>query len=111
MYCLKCGAETPNQQLFCPGCLDATKEYPVRADTPVHVPKRQPAPVKKNKQKEIPPELQITKLRSRVRRLTLSVILLVLTLAVTLTFLFFQFFQKEELPTLTGRDYTVTDQT
>ena len=110
MYCLKCGAETPNQQLFCPGCLDGMKEYPVRADAPVNLPKRQPAIVKKSKQKEIPPEQQIAKLRTRVRRLALSALLLILALAVTLTFLFFQVFQKEVSQTLTGRNYTVTEQ-
>ena len=111
MYCLKCGAETPNQQLFCPACLESMDAYPVRADTPVHLPKRQnQTPVKRTKQKEVPPEIQLAKLRSKVRRLTLSVCLLILALAVVLTAFFFQLFQKGELPSLAGSHYTVTEQ-
>lgn len=111
MYCLKCGGETPEQQLFCPDCLQSMEEYPVRADTPIQLPKRQAqVPAKRSRQKEVPPEVLLPKLRAKIRRLSLCICLLILALALTLATFFFNIFQEEEEPTLTGRNYKVTEQ-
>ena len=110
MYCLKCGAETPGQQLFCPDCLQSMEAYPVRPDTPVHLPKRQNLPLaKRNRQKEIPPEVQIAKLKGKVKKLTLISFALFLSLLILLGVVLYDMF-KDKLPSLQGPGYSVTMQ-
>ena len=92
MYCLKCGGETPEQQLFCPDCLQSMESYPVRPDTPIQLPKRQAAaPVKRSRQKEIPPEVELAKLKTKYRRLRLAAFLLLLVLTLMVGWMICQF--------------------
>ena len=40
MNCLKCGRDVEDGQLFCSGCLDVMRKYPVKANTAVQLPHR-----------------------------------------------------------------------
>lgn len=108
MYCLKCGGETPEQQLFCPDCLQSMEAYPVRPDTPIQLPKRQTtAPAKRSRQKEIPPEVEIIRIKTKLRRLRIGACLLLLAFALTLGALIYHLIQEGGMPTLTAGAATV----
>lgn len=72
MNCLKCGAEIPTGQVFCPSCLEKMAKYPVKPDTPVLLPKRPQEEQVKHpvKRKEKPSlEEQLCRLHRRIRGL------------------------------------------
>ena len=86
MNCMKCGREIPADQVFCEDCLKEMERYPVRPNTVVQIPKRPAVTVKKNHQRHISPEEQITALRKRCRRLRAGLVaawLLIAALAAT----------------------------
>ena len=63
----------------------------MRPDTPIQLPKRQTAaPAKRSRQKEIPPEAELAKLKAKYRRLKLSVFLLLLALALVMGWMIYQ---------------------
>ena len=98
MNCLKCGAETPEQQLFCQDCLLSMTNYPVRPDTPVQLPKRtEPSQIKKGK-KEVSPEVQIQKLKGRLRRARRALLIVFLLFLAALAGLLMHILQIEGLP-------------
>lgn len=107
MYCLKCGNETPNQQVFCPECLEVMEQYPVKPDTPVQLPNRNALAKNVSRaQYIVTPEEQIAKLRSANRRLAVAIGILCLALAVAVGAMFYFLNQpEEELPT--GQNYSV----
>lgn len=53
MYCMKCGREIPEGQVFCDSCRSVMEQYPVRPGIAVQLPKRRqdPAPVKKTRRR------------------------------------------------------------
>ena len=84
MFCLKCGKETKGEQVFCDSCLQVMDAYPVRSDTPIHLPNRETQPSKKqaHRKKAISPEEQIQQLKTTNRRLALTVLGLILALGI-----------------------------
>lgn len=86
MYCLKCGKDTKSEQIFCNACLTVMDAYPVKSDTPIHLPKRStPQPASKKplqRKKAIPPEEQIQQLKTMNRRLLLLSLTLILALGI-----------------------------
>ena len=84
MFCLKCGKETKGEQVFCDSCLQVMDAYPVRSDTPIHLPNREAHPSKKqvHRKKAIPLEEQIQQLKGTNRRLALTVLGLILALGI-----------------------------
>lgn len=76
MYCMKCGRELKDNQVFCPDCLAVMENYPVKPGTPIQLPNHtnDPVPVKTPKKKQKKPEEQILHLRSTVRWLSLALI-------------------------------------
>ncbi|MCD7755393.1 MAG: hypothetical protein LUJ09_03535 [Firmicutes bacterium] len=79
MNCIKCGRETVDSQAFCPTCQAEMKKYPVKPGTPVTLPTRpaDPPPRRKSSRRKrtVPPEAQVLRLKSRVRWLTLALVL------------------------------------
>lgn len=47
MNCLKCGTKTTGNQVFCDDCLQVMEKYPVKQDTAVQLPQREPRNVEK----------------------------------------------------------------
>lgn len=77
MNCIKCGRETPSEQVFCEDCLLDMEKHPVKPGTVVLLPKRKEtaAPKKTSKRRVLPLEDQVKVLRKRVR--LLAVLLLI----------------------------------
>ena len=71
MYCLKCGNETENEQIFCQHCLDIMEKYPVRPGTIARIPHRSAnATAKKQNRRKTPSlEEQVVHLRVVIRTL------------------------------------------
>ena len=90
MYCMKCGKETKDNQVFCNGCLSVMEQYPVRQDIRVQLPHRSPPAEKKTaaKRKVLSPEEQISRLRSAVKRLALALLCALLLLGFSVSLLF-----------------------
>ena len=85
MQCLKCGKTTKDEQVFCPQCLGVMDNYPVKPDVRVQLPNRSVRPLPKKtgkKRRALSAEEQVMVLRSRQRRLTAVVALLVILLGV-----------------------------
>lgn len=85
MYCLKCGNETGNDQVFCAHCLDVMERYPVKPGTSVHLPRRNPASAQKkqSRRRAYSPEEQIVRLRVSVRTLTALLCAAILALGIS----------------------------
>lgn len=110
MNCLRCGAEAPENQVFCDHCLSVMEQYPIKSGAPIHLPKRAlsaDVPQKPIRKKRAPsPEEQISALRLKVLRLRLAVAILVFALCVTGGFLLWKLSQQYSTPE-TGRNYTI----
>ena len=79
MNCIKCGVNVPENQVFCDACLGVMDKYPVKPDITVTLPQRNDIPVSKKKsrrQRTLPPEEQLRRIKSRLRlaHLTLVVV-------------------------------------
>ena len=78
-FCMKCGRERPENQVFCDKCLADMALHPVKPGVVVLLPRRdaaQPKPAPKRRQPALPPEEQIKALKKRVVGLTIAVLLL-----------------------------------
>ena len=113
MWCLKCGKDTKNEQVFCPQCLAGMDAYPVKPDVHIQLPSHNTRDfTKKNaKKKRTPsPEEMVEVLRSRNRRL----LALVLALMLALGALGYAYFKQTTAPVSeenkdqnVGKNYTV----
>ncbi len=114
MYCLKCGRETADSQVFCDGCLETMEKYPVRPDTPVQLPRRSTADQarKPGARKRSPsPEERVALLKKLLRRMSVcaAVLLMVLCLAIALLVRELYADRPDDTP---GRNYSIdTSQT
>lgn len=110
MNCMKCGAETPEGQVFCDHCLSVMEQYPVKPGTHIHLPKRtevaEPAKKPTKKKRTPSPEEQIAALRQKVMRLRLLVVILAFVICVVSGFLALSLYQQYSNPD-TGRNYTI----
>lgn len=82
MYCLKCGRETENEQVFCNGCLEVMEKYPVKPGTHINLPKRETAAVQKksSRRRVLKPEEQVIQLKRSLRRTRVFIVLLILAI-------------------------------
>ena len=109
MWCLKCGKDTKNEQVFCPQCLAGMEAYPVKPDVHIQLPNHAARDAaKKNAKKKRAPSLeeQIENLRIRNRRLLLIILVLVLLLGVAA----YALIPGTETPDIVenwGKNYTV----
>ena len=110
MNCMKCGAETPEDQVFCNHCLSVMEQYPVKPGAHIHLPKRtdpSEAAKKPTKKKRAPSlDEQIAALKARVKRLRLLAVVLVFVICVLGSFLAFSLYQQYTT-TVPGRNYTI----
>lgn len=110
MNCIKCGRETPGEQLFCDSCIEGMADYPVDPNTPVQLPRRRtPAAMRKPPRRRIPsPEEQIHKLSRRVQILAALLVVFGVLCAV-LTAMCFHLYHASRLPL--GQNYTAITST
>lgn len=70
MFCMKCGREIEEGQVFCVDCLRQMAKYPVKPGTAVLLPKRRESVAARrpvSRRKTLTPEEQIRKLRKGLR--------------------------------------------
>ena len=96
MYCLRCGNETTNEEVFCEKCLNIMEQYPVKPGTPIKIPYRSTtATVKKQARKKgLTPEEQIIRLKVHLRTL-LALLGAAIVLMSIFAFLYFQESKKQ----------------
>lgn len=109
MYCLKCGCEISEPEVFCKKCLSSMRNFPVRPDAVIHIPERPAPPVEKPQKKKKSYADYVRTLRRTIK--TLCIILVVLTLLVCglCALVYHQYQGIPDLPAI-GRNYTTTDQ-
>ena len=81
MYCMKCGREVEDEQVFCSDCLVDMEKYPVAPGTVVKLPTRkEPPPSRKpvSRRRKLTPSEQIPILKKRIRRLIAALVVTVL---------------------------------
>lgn len=110
MYCMKCGVEIPEHQVFCDHCLEVMEQYPVKPDTHIHLPKRASSlePTKKTgkKKRALTQEELLSALKMRILRLRLAVVVLIFLACVLGGFLAMNLYQQYSQPA-TGKNYTI----
>ena len=75
MYCMKCGREVEDGQVFCPDCQDLMKQEPISIRTAVKIP-RQPINNNRTRRPAIHYEEEVHRLEKSNERLRIWVILL-----------------------------------
>lgn len=109
MWCLKCGKDTKDEQVFCPQCLAGMEKYPVRPDVHIQLPNHNArGAAKRNvkKKRTLSPEETVDILRARNRRLMVIILALVLLLGAAA----FMLTHGDEAPDIIdnlGKNYTV----
>lgn len=104
MNCLKCGAETSFENVFCDSCLKEMEKYPVAPGTSVSIPVQTSRPVKKAvRKKTVSPEEQIAALKKKIRLLTV-LLTAVSLLAVLLLYPAVKYLMEDHF--LPGQNYT-----
>ena len=109
MWCLKCGKDTKDEQVFCPQCLAGMEAYPVRPDVHIQLPNQTTRNnAKKNtKKKRAPsPEELVEILRGKNRRLLVVILALVILLGAAV----YMLIQGKDAPDMIenlGKNYTV----
>ena len=109
MYCLKCGKETEENQVFCDSCQEAMQAYPVKPGTVVHIIPRQQRHHEKQpaRRKDADREEQLNKLRLMIRFLAAVVAVLAILLCATAGMLIHALDVKPPDNPI-GRNYTTT---
>jgi len=85
VFCLRCGRDTENEQVFCKQCLDTMKENPIKPGTAVQILDREEYFVKKERKtrEPVPPEMLVPQLRRTVRILTALILVLAVSLGIS----------------------------
>ena len=106
MYCLKCGRETEEGQVFCESCREIMKKYPVKPRTPVLLPRHSvPAAPRKSRRKQpLPVEEQMERLH-RVNRLLLAALCVTLALLLGAGYLSVRYLLDQK-PFRPGQNYS-----
>ena len=88
MYCMKCGRDIEEGQVFCDSCLEDMKKYPVKPGIAIQLPNRKdgPAPKKNTPKRKQPPtpEEQIRTLKRRLKRMVILWLITLSLLAATI---------------------------
>ena len=108
MYCLKCGKDTKNEQVFCDACLENMLPYPVKPDAVVTLPHRETTATKKQSGRKRPqsPEEQVVHLRKLVRRLLLALAVMTVLLGLAAAMLLKIYFGPATSSDI-GKNYTI----
>ena len=108
MYCLKCGKETGDTQIFCDRCLSVMSDYPVKTDVKVQLPHRSDAaaPKKQSRKRPLQPEEQLALMHRLVRRLIAALVAVTVLFMLSAAGLAYTYKNRETLPAI-GRNYTI----
>lgn len=114
MNCMKCGRDIPQGQVFCDSCLEVMKKYPVKPDAAIQLPRRSlQNAVKKQpaRRRPLSPEEQIPLLKRSIRRLKITVAVLVLLLVAAIVVGVLHLRNHDALPELPNYTNTAPDTT
>ena len=106
MYCLKCGKEIAEQQVFCESCLTGMADYPVKPDVKVTLPHRTESTISYPRKRPPQPEEQLFAMRRQVRRLRMALACFAALLAISVAALLYTYNNGETTPTI-GRNYMI----
>ena len=111
MLCLRCGRETPNEQIFCERCLKTMEKYPVKPGTAVQLPDQSAREYRPQSVRRQPSaEEQLPLLRRMVRILVAAVTLLSVSLGITAWLLIRASLDAQlPMPGNMGRNYTAVE--
>lgn len=111
MGCLKCGANTADKQVFCDACLEVMQRYPVKPDTAVHIPHRDPAVHEKKPAPRREPTAgeQLAQLRRMIRWLIAVIAVLSVLLCLT-GVLLIHTLNSDTVVNPIGKNYTTDNQ-
>ena len=106
MYCMKCGREVSEDQVFCPECLELMEQDPIKIATPVHIP-RQPSPGSAPRRPTLHTEEDMRRLERVADRLRAWVILLATALVLVVMACYYNSYAggTDEL----GKNYSVVE--
>ena len=86
MFCMKCGKETVGNDVFCEGCLETMRAYPVKPGTAVQLPRHKNVEEEKrasSRQRNRAPKDPMRKLHLTIRWLTAVIVVLSVLLCAT----------------------------
>lgn len=106
MFCIKCGKQIKEDQVFCDDCLQIMELYPVKPGTPVQLPNRSAPAAKKPAQRRKPlsPKEQNNRLRKLLRWMTTALVVALLALTVTVSMLVHTV-QERDMKGAIGKNY------
>lgn len=89
MFCMKCGKQVKDDQVFCDACLEDMEKYPVKPETHVQLPNRPESAAKKAapKKKKLTLKEQNDRLQKALRILAATLAVTLLAFAVTVSLL------------------------
>lgn len=106
MFCMKCGRELREGQVFCDTCLESMEKEPIKINTPVLIP-TQPKTTATHRRPILNPEEEVKRLEKQNQNLILW---LILTTVATVLFAM-GLFHQEFLDVVDdlGRNYSVVE--
>lgn len=110
MYCMKCGREIEEGQVFCHDCLAVMAKYPVKPGTVIQLPVRRESSVIRRqlpRRKTLTPEEQIRKLRRTLRVILIGWLITLLLLSASLYPAICYILEEEHF--LPGQNYSLID--
>ena len=110
MFCMKCGREIEEGQVFCHDCLHGMAKYPVKPGTVIQLPKRRETTASRKSfswRKILTPEEQIRKLKNQLRTVTILALILFLLFCAALYPAIL--YLAEENHFLPGQNYSLID--
>ena len=106
MNCMRCGREIPEDQVFCPDCLEGMKKCPIKPDIPIRIPRRpDPALYRSVRKKGPPEEEQIRVLKKQVRLLA-WLLILAAAVIIVLTIPTIRDLVEDSIKFLPGQNYS-----
>lgn len=110
MFCMKCGREIEEGQVFCHDCLSDMAKYPVKPGTAIQLPRRREfAPARKTfaRRKTPTPEEQIRKLKKSLRTMIIVWVITFLLFCASLYPAVSYILEEEHF--LPGQNYSLID--
>ena len=107
MYCIKCGKDTTDNNVFCQACLEQMADYPVKPGTPVTIPNHNSirrTPPRKPRAPE--PEDVIRRQKKLIRLLSVGVAVLLVAWAITTTVVVRMLMEEDSAPI--GQNFGIT---
>ena len=111
MYCMKCGKEIPDKQVFCEGCLEVMAQFPVKPETRVMLPNRDTVTVTKKspaRKRTLSAEERLAKTKKVIQWLSIALAATFFALVLSVSLLI-ETMAPETQGGVIGQNYSTTD--